>query len=239
MRRSFAAVVVATLVVIAGCTSASTRATTEGGATVRPPAVSASAAVVAGDVSTRYLLRHLAVAAEHPAGYDRTLFGSDWASQGGGCDTRDRVLIRQAVTQPIVTSDCHLLNGRWISPYDGFTTTNSSLMQVDHFVPVEEAWESGAWRWGHAARVAYYNDLGYPHDLVAVSAHENESKGDHDPQEWLPDRRTFRCRYVAWWVAVKWRWRLAVDPVERAFLRRYLGRRCGWPAVLRPAQESP
>ena len=62
----------------------------------------------------------------------------------------------------------------------------ASSLQIDHTVPVENAWISGAWQWTQATRVRYYNDLGDPRTLVAVDSHDNESKGDHDPTTWLP-----------------------------------------------------
>jgi hypothetical protein len=47
----------------------------------------------------------------------------------------------------------------------------------------------------------------------------NRSKSDRDPGDWLP-RKEGRCRYVREYVAVKTRWRLAVDRREkRALLR--------------------
>ena len=49
--------------------------------------------------------------------------------------------------------------------------------------------------------------------LVAVTASSNRGKGDQDPGEWLPLLE--RCRYIGEWVAVKHRWALSVDPVEK------------------------
>jgi hypothetical protein len=51
-------------------------------------------------------------------------------------------------------------------------------------------------------------------------------------------RPAYRCTYVADWVAVKWRWRLSVDPAERRYLSRTL-RGCGWPQVRAPGRAVP
>jgi hypothetical protein len=115
--------------------------------------------------------------------------------------------------------------------YDGVTTTNPSTFDVDHVVPLAEAWRSGARRWTAATRTRYANDLGYAHSLIAVSASSNRSKGDREPQEWLPQRR--QCAYVGWWLAVKTRWRLSVDREEKRFLRTKIAE-CGDRTIVTP-----
>jgi len=117
---------------------------------------------------------------------------------------------------------CVVTGGRWISSYDGVVTKSPTRFDIDHRVPLEEAWASGAWRWTHSTRDRYSNDLGYSQSLVAVSASSNRSKGDREPGEWMPPLRTQRCAYVKQWIAVKFRWRLAVDAREKSTLTRYL-----------------
>ena len=104
-------------------------------------------------------------------------------------------------------------------------------------MPLNEAWQSGAWQWSAATRRAYANDLGYSASLIAVSAHSNRSKGDREPQDWMPDRSAYACTYVKQWVAVKWRWRLKVNASERSFLTRELAG-CGSPRVARPGRPT-
>ena len=186
-------------------------------------------------VSTRTLLAGLMVGAEHTAGYDRSKFPLWIDADHDGCDTRDEVLIAEAVTAPHVGSGCTLSGGTWFSKYDGISTTDPSTFDIDHLVPLAEAWRSGAWRWNTDTRTRYANDLGYGPDLVAVSAHTNRSKGDQEPTTWLPPRSSFDCTYSAWWVAVKWRWHLQVDQTEKDFLTGEL-RRCGWPGVREPTR---
>lgn len=195
----------------------------------------APASAAPGMISTRRLLRQLATAPEHAAGYRRSLFPTWTDADGDGCNTRAEVLIAEATVRPRVGAGCALTRGRWFSIYDGVRTRNPSTFDVDHLVPLAEAWQSGAWRWNTATRTRYANDLGYAPSLIAVSAHSNRSKGDQEPQNWLPPRSAIRCRYMAWWVAVKWRWRLSVNAAERTFLRNRL-RACGWPTVRRPSR---
>ena len=149
------------------------------------------------------------------ADYDRDKF-SHWSDfDGDGCDTRDEVLLTET-TQPrrtrAVGSSCSIQGGRWRSWYDADTTRDSSSFDVDHMVPLAEAWDSGANGWSPARREAFANDQGDGPSLVAVSASSNRSKSDRDPSEWLPGLEV--CRYERAWVAVELRWDLAADPSE-------------------------
>ena len=172
----------------------------------------------AGANSLVVLIRQLPQAPEHRAGYSRDLFRLWIDANGDGCDTRHEVLIDEAVKAPHVGSGCSLTGGKWISPYDGVVVTNASGLDIDHLVPLAEAWDSGANRWTAARREAFANDLGVPWALFAVTASSNRSKGDQDPAEWLPPLKSDRCTYVVDWVAVKIRWGLSVDPTERRAL---------------------
>lgn len=185
-------------------------------------------------VSTHYLVRYLPAAGEHVDGYDRTKFRLWVDADHDGCDTRDEVLIAEAVSKPGIGPGCTLRGGAWRSRYDGIRTSDPSTFDVDHLVPLDEAWQSGAWQWSPEKRQAYANDLGYKASLIAVTASSNRSKGDREPQDWMPARSGYQCAYVKRWVAVKWRWQLHVDSAERTWLTAEL-RACGWPRVAKPA----
>ena len=193
-------------------------------------------APAAAQVSSKYLLNHLATKAEHVPGYVRSKFTLWIDADHDGCDTRDVVLIAEAIKKPHVGAGCALTGGRWVSKYDGVSVTNPSGFDIDHLVPLNETWQSGAWAWNAATRKAYANDLGYA-TLIAVSAHANRSKGDQEPQDWMPARRAYACDYVSRWVAVKWRWHLAVNARERSYLGHELAS-CGWPNVVRPSRPT-
>ena len=122
-----------------------------------------------------------------------------------------------AGAETIAIGGCTVTAGEWFSPYDGETWTQASDVDIDHVVALKEAWDSGAREWDDDTRMRYANDLGDPRSLVAVTDNVNQSKGDRDVAEWLPDRKV--CRYVRHWVVVKLRWGLAVDSAERAELR--------------------
>ena len=163
----------------------------------------------------------LRVSAEVTSGYDRDLFRHWVDADGDGCDARREVLIQESLTNVRVGSNCSLSGGSWYSAFDGQTTTNSSNFDVDHMVPLSEAWKSGANEWDSATRRAFANDLDYEYSLIAVSAGSNRSKGDKDPASWMPPNEDYKCAYVYTWMQVKIRWDLAVDSDEKSALERY------------------
>jgi Protein of unknown function (DUF1524) len=176
----------------------------------------ASAASVS--MALRSAVSGLPVAGEVRTGYARSKFPLWVDADGDGCNTRQEVLIAEATTAPAVGSGCKLTGGRWVSYYDNASWTDPADLDIDHLVPLAEAWDSGARDWTTAQRQAYANDLGDPRDLVAVTDNVNQAKGDRDPAEWLPPLAGATCRYVDEWVAVKLRWRLSVDSAEKATL---------------------
>jgi Protein of unknown function (DUF1524) len=169
----------------------------------------------AARIRLREAVRSLPHAAETPAGYDRDEF-RHWIDADGDCqDTRDEVL---AAESRVPVSGCDITEGEWFSTYDHLTWTASSDVDIDHLVPLKEAWDSGARRWDDDTRTRYANDLGDRRSLLAVTDNVNQSKGDRDVADWLPTYGV--CGYVRHWTAVKLRWALAVDRAERRALVR-------------------
>jgi hypothetical protein len=166
-------------------------------------------------------LAALTVAAEsHASSYDRDLF-PHWITVSGACNTREQVLKRDG-TNVVTNSSCAATSGSWFSPYDGATWRAASDVDIDHMVPLAEAWASGAWNWTTSRRQAYANDLGGP-ELWAVTDNVNQSKGDQDPATWQPPRTSFRCTYARAWIQVKWFYGLTVDSAEKSALNSMLG----------------
>ena len=164
-------------------------------------------------------LKALKVAPDVRDGYARSKF-KHWSDlDKNGCNTRNDVIISEALTKPTVDKGCKIVanTGKWYSAYDGITITNFSALDVDHFVPLAEAWDSGANNWDAAKREVYANDMGDPISLIAVSATTNRSKSDQDPAEWLPAKDV--CTYVQNWIYVKTRWSLTVDEKELKALK--------------------
>jgi len=162
----------------------------------------------------------LPVAAEMRDGYERTSF-KHWnagKNPADGCNTRAEVLLAEAVDKPEILPGCKLSGGRWWSYYDSKWLTSASALDVDHMVPLAEAWDSGASQWTAERRESYANDLAVNPSLVAVSAASNRSKADQDPAEWLPPTVEVSCRYASEWISTKLRWGLTADATEREAL---------------------
>ena len=159
----------------------------------------------------------LVMTADQIGGYSRNLFKHWIDVDKDGCNTRYEVLIAEAIVKPKVGAGCYLTGGKWRSPYDGKVFTNPTGLDIDHMVPLAEAWRSGAWAWTAAQRMDFANDLDDSRSLLAVTASLNRSKGDRDVAAWLPIKA--QCNYISNWIAVKWRFDLTVDPVEGEFLQ--------------------
>jgi hypothetical protein len=179
------------------------------------PAPSASAAPAA-PASVEDFLDGLVVAPEgSSSGYSRDEF-PHWIDNNGDCqDTRDEVLAWESTGAVSWDSaGCNVVSGSWWSAYDNQTLTDPGDIQIDHFIPLAEAWRSGASSWSLDQRRSFANDLSAEETLRAVSGSSNGSKSDHDPDEWLPSNTGFRCQYLIDWVTVKKTWNLTVEQAE-------------------------
>ena len=145
-----------------------------------------------------------------------------WADiDGNGCDARQDALIAWSTVTPTVNraGTCKVVVGSWTSPYDSVTSNNPSDFDVDHLVPLENAFRSGGWAWSTERRRAFANN---PGELVVASASSNRSKGSDPPNEWRPSNRASWCAYADGWVKVKSVWDLTVTTAERDALGQML-----------------
>lgn len=198
LRRAAAATAVAGLLVGVGVVSG-------GPAAAAPPAPPDAATV-------RTELAALTVAPEgSETGYSRDKF-PHWIDQGDNCNTREVVLKRDGENVQ-VGSDCYPTSGTWRSPYDDGVWTQPSDVDIDHMVPLAQAWRSGASSWTTAKRQDFANDLTHA-QLWAVTDNVNQEKGDKDPAQWKPPNTGFYCMYARAWVDVKYQWKLTADQAE-------------------------
>jgi hypothetical protein len=147
-------------------------------------------------------------------GYSREKFPT-WRKTGSNCDVRDSVLKRDGTK--VKTSGCNVVAGTWTSIYDGQALNSPTKVDIDHLVPLANAWRSGAAAWTTDKREDFANDLDDP-QLVAVSASSNRSKGDQDPSTWKPKATSEWCKYAEDWVTVKTVWKLTVTAAEKSAL---------------------
>ncbi|KAL6704142.1 hypothetical protein ACN47E_008702 [Coniothyrium glycines] len=161
-------------------------------------------------------LAALTVAAQGPqTGYSRDLF-PHWITQSGTCNTRETVLKRDG-SGVVTDSACVSTSGSWFSPYDGATWTAASDVDIDHVVPLSNAWKSGAASWTTARRQTFANDLTNP-QLIAVTDNVNQAKSDQGPEAWKPPLTSYYCTYARMWVKVKSVYSLTITSAEKSAL---------------------
>ncbi|MFE0042808.1 HNH endonuclease family protein [Streptomyces albireticuli] len=201
-RRSAAATLALAAAAVLGSATATTTAVAVPAQMPEPPPAD----------TARTELADLNVAAPHPmAGYSRAKF-PHWIQQGDGCDTREVVLERDG--RNVAQDDkCRATGGSWHSLYDGKTLASASQVDIDHMVPLANAWRSGADHWETPRRKQFANDLAHS-QLIAVSAASNRSKGDQSPDQWSPPDRAYWCTYSRAWVSVKYLYDLSVTQPE-------------------------
>lgn len=158
--------------------------------------------------------------------YNRDQHFGNWDDEDDdGKDTRQEVLALESL-MPVTWSDDgkKVIAGLWYDPFTNKTFTQPSILsasghpfaivQIDHIVPLKEAYESGAKTWTQERRESYTNDLTNPGHLLAVHGPTNGSKGFKDPAEWLPPNEDFHCAYVRMWARIKKEWELTMDAAE-------------------------
>jgi hypothetical protein len=179
------------------------------------------------------------------AGYRRDRFGPAWADvDHNGCDTRDDILARDLTGVRRDSDGCTVRSGSLHDPYTGRTIAfrrgvrTSAAVQIDHLVPLANAWRTGARSWTADKRQRLAND---PANLLAVDGPANESKGDQDASTWLPPAAGYHCAYVVAQVRVKTTYGLWVTQAEHDAIARVL-HGCGAgskPGASAPGSPSP
>lgn len=164
-------------------------------------------------------LEQLVVKGRAPkTGYTREQFGNGWGKTNG-CDTRDIILYRD-FENPILQGECKVVSGTLNDPYTGkviqFTRDKSDAVQIDHIVPLSNAWQTGAQNLTIEQRKQLAND---PLELLAVDGQANQEKSDSDAATWLPKNKAFRCTYIERQIAVKQKYGLWVTEAEQAVMR--------------------
>ncbi|WP_107050547.1 HNH endonuclease family protein [Streptomyces sp. NRRL F-2580] len=180
-----------------------------------PTAQAAPPTPITASAARAYLATVTPKAEGSTSGYSRDLF-PHWSTVSGTCNTRETVLKRDGVNV-VQDSACAAVSGSWYSEYDGATWTAASDLDIDHVVPLAEAWRSGANSWTTSTRQQFANDRTRP-QLIAVTDNVNQAKGDLDPGKWLPPRTAYRCTYARMWVQVKQYWALSMDSGEKTAL---------------------
>ena len=161
-------------------------------------------------------------------GYTRERFGEAWDDvDRNGCDTRNDVLARDLKSVIFAKGSLHCIvsSGALDDPYTAkhiqfVRGERSAEVQIDHLVPLSDAWQKGAQQWTAERRRAFAND---PANLLAVDGPANQEKGDGDVATWLPPQKSFRCEYAVRIVEVKSRYALWMTDAEHRKAEELLG----------------
>lgn len=168
------------------------------------------------------LLRWTLHNAERPApeeSYMRKLHFGRWINDptDDTCmNTRAKVLVRDSEEDVTYRNErkCVVENGKWLDLYTNQELFSSREIQIDHMVPLKNAYMAGAWRWDFKTRCLYANYMGYHNHLIPASVHENTSKGDRAPDRYLPPDLSYRCQYIKDWLTIKLIWNLNMTTEE-------------------------
>ncbi|WP_457971744.1 HNH endonuclease family protein [Arthrobacter sp. D1-17] len=133
--------------------------------------------------------------------------------------TRNDILARDLTNETFKpgTHNCVIATGTLADKYTGTTIIftrgkdTSSDVQIDHIVPLSDAWQKGAQQISAEQRKQLAND---PLNLMAADGLIDSAKGDKDAATWLPPNKAFRCEYAARQTVVKAKYSLWVTQAE-------------------------
>lgn len=142
--------------------------------------------------------------------YNREDWGNWIDEDGDGLNTRHEVLAEESLIKPVISNN-KVVSGKWFDKYTGKYFTNPSDLDIDHLVPLKNAYISGASNWSKKKKNRYYNYLKSDNHLIAVSKSANRNKSDKSPVDWLPPNKEYQCEYVREWFKIKTAWELAIE----------------------------
>ena len=159
------------------------------------------------------------------SGYSRESFrhwskASDfgWNPPQASCDAREAALVRDGQNVK-VGSGCKVTSGAWLDPYTNQTYSDPQDLDIDHVVPLANAWRSGASTWDDELRERYAND---PDVVLSVEDNANQEKGDKGPEAWKPPNEAEWCDYADRWISIKAKYDLSVNEQEKEALNQML-----------------
>lgn len=164
-----------------------------------------------------------------PTRYNRAKHFKNWIkdpSRETCFNIRGLVLKRQArkeiITHP--QNSCSIMESEWYDPYTDRLFDKAQDLQVDHVVPLKNAYLAGAWSWPKSKRCHYANFIEDETHLIAVAKNANEKKGDRSPDRYLPPHYEFQCQYLSIWLKIKAIWKLKISLNEGRSIREIINK---------------
>lgn len=165
-----------------------------------------------------------------------SIFGYDkYKNNGSVCITQNNVLARDSINSSEYEqniwgrkADCKIGEGKWNSPVENRILYNQRMIDIDHQVPLHNAYISGACKWNDLDISSIYGNDMTPGHLKAISYNMNRTKNDNSPDKWMPykyrsehlgtplesEKSLHDCIYTADWIAVKYRYNLTLTQEE-------------------------
>lgn len=191
-----------------------------------------------GETAEVLAARRSALAAQRPAWASETLAllptaapaatafdEADWRPPEDDCVSSGESALIARSADAVAYADrfeCVLDAGRWYDRYLDQELRRAIEVEALLRVPLERVHAAGGWEWDRATREAYVGDIGHPAMYEIVAAGSGHNPRAQDPSEWRPASRTTWCAYAVDWIAVKFRWSLAVTTAERTALEEML-----------------
>jgi len=123
-----------------------------------------------------------------------------------GLNTRQEILLRDFDKQ----------NNYWITPYLKKEVRDAGSIDIDHIVPLQEAYLSGGKDWSKEKKEKFAND---EENLTVSYLSANRKKGSKDIANWLP---TFnKCWYIEKFTKIKEKYQLTFDKKEKKVIKEY------------------
>lgn len=143
------------------------------------------------------------------------------------CSVREAVLYNQGENVK-VNDKCEILQGMWKDPYNGKTYSynlpegtpmNIRNLEIEHIVPLANAYVSGANEWTDNTFKTFAHDV---NNLIVVNGSDNSAKSDSGPEKWIPSNTAYYCEYATSWIQTKTEYELSVTVQEKSALENLL-----------------
>ena len=148
--------------------------------------------------------------------YDRDDW-SHWSDDDGDCQNIRHEVLQDETFEAVTfttSSNCYVDTGKWYGVYTATYYYSATELDVDHFVPLKNAHDSGGYEWSLAKKKEYANYLDDSDHLVAVQSGANRSKGASGPENWKPTNKDYWCEYAYDWIRIKDTWGLTATQSE-------------------------
>ena len=148
--------------------------------------------------------------------YDRDDW-SHWSDDDGDCQNIRHEVLQDETFEAVTfttSSNCYVDSGKWYGVYTATYYYSASELDVDHFVPLKNAHDSGGYEWSLAKKKEYANYLEDSDHLIAVQSGANRSKGARGPEGWKPANTEYWCQYAYDWIRIKNTWGLTATQAE-------------------------